>query len=210
MKDFFNKHKYSIAFILILLVGMYLRFYRIGYVQSFGWDQARDAWKVRDIIKGQIVLNGPRTGIGHFHLGPLWYYLLIPFYYFSRLDPGSANYLNMIVNIFNFVAIFVVTKHLFDKNVALFVSLIYVANKYLIEINRTPWNVSPIPGVAILLFYGIYKTVYEKKYQWIPVIAFLTGLFLHLHFSVVFLPLIIILSLVLVKDKKKARHCNGA
>ena len=59
---FIKKHKFILIFWLIVLVGMYLRFYRIESVQSFGWDQARDAWKTRDIIKGQIVLNGPRTG----------------------------------------------------------------------------------------------------------------------------------------------------
>ena len=77
----------------IVLIGMYLRFYKIEYIQSFGWDQGRDAWLVRDIINGKIVLNGPRTGIGHFHLGPLWYYLLVPFYLLTNLDPVGAIYL---------------------------------------------------------------------------------------------------------------------
>jgi len=203
MIKFFNKHKILFIFLLILSLGMFLRFYKIGYVQNFGWDQARDAWEVRDIIKGQVVLNGPRTGIGHFHLGPLWYYLFVPFYYLTGLDPVAANYLNFIVNIFNFFAIFIVTKKIFEKNTALFVTLVYATNRYLIDINRTPWNISPIPGVSIIIFYSIYKIVYEKKYKWIFVASFLTGLFFHLHFSVVFLPLIILLSLILVKNKRK-------
>lgn len=202
--DFIKKHKYIIIFLLIVAIGMYLRFYRIESVQSFGWDQARDAWKTRDIIKGQIVLNGPRTGIGHIHLGSLWYYLLVPFYYLTNLDPVGAIYLNIIVNIFNFIAIFFVTKKIYGEKAALFVSFIYATNKYLIEINRTAWNISPIPGVAAIIFYSIYKIVYENNYKWIFVLSFLTGLFFHLHFSVVFLPLIIVLSLILAKDKKRA------
>lgn len=201
--EIINKYKFILIFLLIILVGMYLRFYKIEYIQSFGWDQARDAWKVRDIIKGQIVLNGPRTGIGHFHLGPLWYYLLVPFYYLTNLDPVGVIYLNIIVNLFNFVAIFLVTKKIYGEKAALFVSFIYATNKYLIEINRTAWNVSLIPGVSVLIFYCIYKIVYENNYKWILVLSFLTGLFFHLHFSVVFLPLIIVLSLILAKDKKK-------
>jgi len=174
---FIKKHKFILLFLLIVLVGMYLRFYRIESVQSFGWDQGRDAWKTRDIIKGQIVLNGPRTGVGHFHLGSIWYYMLVPFYLLTNLDPVGAIYLNII--------------------------FIYATNKYLIEINRTAWNVSPIPGVAALIFYSIYKIVYESKYKWIFVLSFLTGFFFHLHFSVVFLPLIILASFILAKDKKK-------
>ncbi len=201
--NFIKKNKYYLIFILIVIVGMYLRFYKIDTYRTFGWDQARDAWKVRDIIKGQIVLIGPRTGVGQFHLGPFWYYLLAPFYYLTGMDPKAANYLNMLVNLFNFAVIFVITKKIYDKNIALFVSFIYATNRYLIEINRVPWNVSLVPGAALLIFYSIYKIVYEKKYKWILALSFLVGLFFHLHFSVVFLPLIIILSFVLVKNKKK-------
>lgn len=191
------------VFILIIALGMYLRFFRVESFQEFGWDQARDAWKTRDIITGKLVLNGPRTGVGHMELGPLWYYLLAPFYLITKLDPMGANYLNFFVNIFNFIAIFWVTKKIFNKNAALFVSLFYSANSYLIQINRVAWNVSPVPGVSIILFYAIYKVAYEKKYKWIFLVSFLTGLFFHLHFSFVFLPLIILFSFVLVKDKVK-------
>jgi len=197
-----NKY-WIVIFIFIVLLGMYLRFFRIESFQEFGWDQARDAWKTRDIIKGQIVLNGPRTGIGHMELGPLWYYLLAPFYYFSNLDPTGAIYLNFFVNIFNFISIFWVTKKIFDNRAGLFVSFFYAMNNYLIQINRVAWNVSPVPGVATLLFYAIYKVVYEKKYQWIFLVSFLTGLFFHIHFSFVFLPFIIFFSFLLVKDKVK-------
>lgn len=203
LANFINKNKFNLIFLLIVLIGMYLRFYKINDYKTFGWDQARDAWKVRDIIKGQIVLIGPRTGVGQFHLGPFWYYLLAPFYLLTGMDPNAANYLNMLVNLFNFVVIFVVTKKIYDKNIALFVSFFYAINRYLIELNRVPWNVSLVPGVALLIFYTIYKIVYEKKYKWILILSFLVGLFFHLHFSVVFLPLIILSSFILAKDKKR-------
>lgn len=203
LMDFIKKNKFNLTFVLIVMVGIYLRFYKIDTFRTFGWDQARDAWKVRDIIKGQLVLTGPRTGVGQFHLGPFWYYLLTPFYLLTGMNPEAANYLNILVNIFNFIAIFIITKKIYDKKTALFVSFIYATNRYLVEINRVPWNVSLVPGIALLIFYGLYEVVYEKKYKWIFGISFLAGLFFHLHFSAVFLPLIIILSLVLAKNKKR-------
>lgn len=190
-------------FLVIVAIGMYLRFFRINDVQSFGWDQGRDAWLTRDIIMGKAVLNGPRTGVGHFHLGPLWYYLLVPFYLITGMDPTGANYLNIVVNLFNFGAIFWVTKKIYDEGAALFITFFYATNKYLVELNRVAWNVSPVPGVSILIFYCLYKIVYENKYRFIFLMSFLTGIFFHLHFSVVFLPLIIGLSFLLVKNKVK-------
>lgn len=203
MKLFILKHRYFFGFLVVLLIGMYLRFYRIYDVQSFGWDQARDAWKTRDILMGQIVLDGPRTGVGHFNLGPLWYYLLSPFYYFAKLDPRGANYLNILVNIFNFCAIFWVTKKIYSPRIALLTSILYATNRYLIEINRISWNVSPVIGVSILIFYGIYQVVYKENVRWIYFIALLSGIFFHLHFAVVFLPPIIFLSFLMTKNKRK-------
>jgi len=204
IKRIFFKYRYLILFSLVTALGMYLRFFRIEQIKEFGWDQARDAWKVRDIIVKHIfVVNGPRTGVGHFHLGPLWYYLLVPFYLFRDMDPGGAIYLNFLVNLFNFGVIYWVFKKIFNDKTALFVSSVYSFNNYLISINQTAWNVSPVPGVAIIIFYGIYRVVNDAKYNWIYNLSFLTGLFFHLHFAVVFLPPIILLSLALVKEKKK-------
>jgi len=204
IKKFLFKNKTYLILFLIVSLGLYFRFYKIDHIRTFGWDQARDAWKVRDIIKGQLLLVGPQTGIGRFHLGPLWYYLLVPFYYLTNLDPIAANYLNFIINIFNFFVIFFVTKRIFNEKTALLATLFYSFSSYLIEIGRVPWNVSPVIGVSVLIFYFLYQVVINEKYKNILWVGFLTGLFFHLHFSAVFLPLIIMMSLIYVKDKKKA------
>src|SRR3990167_11336272 len=114
-----------ILFLLLVLVGLYLRFWNFENSISFGWDQARDAWKTRALLGGKWVFDGPRTGVGHFHLGPLWFYLLWPFYYLTGWDPIGAIYLNFFVNIFNFVALFWVTRKVFSDNAALFVTFLY-------------------------------------------------------------------------------------
>ncbi|MFZ6035218.1 MAG: ArnT family glycosyltransferase [Patescibacteria group bacterium] len=202
------KRYWPFLVILVIALGMGLRFYRINDVQAFGWDQARDAWLTRDIIQGKMVLNGPRTGVGHFHLGPLWYYLLVPFYLMTGMDPVAANYLNILLNLANFMAIYLVTKKIFDDQAALFVTFFYAIDRYLIEFTRVSGNPSPIPGVAAVIFYCIYKVVYKNESKFVFPLAFLTGMFFHLHFSAVFLPLIILGSFALVKDRLKV-FVNG-
>ncbi len=189
-----------IIFIVILVAGLWLRFYRIEEFLNFGWDQARDAWITRDILMGKYTLIGPRTGIGHFHLGPLYFYLLAPFYYLSNYDPAASNYLNIILNIINFVILFIVTKKIFNNFAALFVTLIYATNSYLIGINQVPWNVTLMPGVAALIFYSIVK-IYENKFKWFFVLSPLCGLYFHIHFTAIFLPVIILLSFIFLKNK---------
>ena len=52
-----------IAFGILLLIFLYLRFWNIENTMEYGWDQARDAWKVRDILSGTVVFDGPRRTI---------------------------------------------------------------------------------------------------------------------------------------------------
>ena len=191
-----------IFFILILLIGLYLRFYLIEETLYFGYDQGRDAWIVKDIIDGKLSLIGPRTGVGNFHLGPIYYYLLAPFYKITDLDPMAANYFSIAVNIFNFSVLFYVTKKIFNNYAALFVVMIYATSEYLMG-SRIPWNVSLMPSISTLIFYSIIK-VYEGSYRWILAMWALSGFYFNINFTAIFFPPIIIASLVFVKDKKKA------
>ena len=191
-----------IFFLLILLIGIYLRFYRIESVKDFNWDQARDSWAVRDILMGKTALVGPKTGVGNFHLGPVYYYLLAPFYYVFNLDPMALNYFNILANLVNFYVIYFVTKKIFNNYAALFVSFIYAINIYLVDLNRTPWNVTLVTGVAMLIFYGITQ-IYKQKYRWVFWTWMLSGFYFNLHFTVIFIPFIVASSLIFVKDKIK-------
>lgn len=190
-----------LVFIFILIIGLYLRFYGIQETVQFGWDQGRDAEVVRNILHGKFTFIGPRTGIGHFHLGPVYYYMLAPFYYFANLDPMASNYFNFVANIINFVIIFIVTKKIFNNRTALFVITIYAASSYLMG-SRIPWNVTLMPGISMLIFFSIYK-VYQGNYLWIIAAWLLSGFFFNLHFTAIFLPPILILSFIFVKDKLK-------
>lgn len=196
-------HYLQISFGILLLIFLYLRFWNIENTMEYGWDQARDAWKVRDILSGTVVFDGPRTGIGHFCLGPIWYYYLAIFYFLTRLDPIAAQYGNMLVNIVNFVVFFWTTKKIFGPKFALLSTYIFTVSGELIAMGKTPWNVSPVLGVSALIFYCIHEVVIHRRYVLMLPLMFLTGLFLHLHFAVVFLPPIILCSVLFAKDKRK-------
>lgn len=199
--NFLNKNPW-IIFAVILLIGMSLRYYQIENTVNFGWDQARDSWVVSDILKGKFTLVGPRTGIGHFNLGPLHFYLLAPFFALTKFDPVALHYLNFILNILNFVIIFFVAKKILNNYSALFISLIYATNSYVVFSNQIPWNVTFMPGISFLIFYSIYK-IYKNKFNWIFILATLLGIYFHIHFTAIFVVLISILSLIFVKNRTK-------
>lgn len=202
IKKVFHKIGFEwLIFLLLLSISLYLRFYGIQETVSFGWDQGRDAWVARDIVQGKFSLVGPRTGIGHFHLGPVYYYLLAPFYFFANLDPMASNYFNILANIINFIILFVVAKKIFNNRTALFIMIIWTTSYYLSG-SRIPWNVTLMPGIAALIFYSIYK-VYQGKYSWVFIAWALSGFYINLHFTAIFLPPILLASFIFVKEKIK-------
>src|SRR3990167_8513267 len=72
----------------ILLGGFFLRVYRIDQVLGFYFDQGRDANVIWDLWhKGKFFLIGPTTGIAGIFRGPLYYYLIAPFYLIGGGDP---------------------------------------------------------------------------------------------------------------------------
>jgi len=190
-------------FILILIVFLYLRFWNIIYTNSFGWDQARESWSVRDILKGQFYLTGFTTGVGHLPIAPLFYYFLVPFYAFFHLDPVGAIYFNIIENIINLWCIFFVTKKIFNTKAAIFAAILFSTCQYLIVIGQVAWNVTLLPGISAFIFYSVYK-IYEGKYKWIFAMWTLCGFAYNFHFTALFYPLIGLLSLVFVKNRKLA------
>lgn len=189
-----------ICLLLIVAVGHYLRFYNIENTFAFGWDQGRDAWEVRDILDGKHSLKGPRVGVGDFYLGPAYFYLLAPFYFLTNGDPMAANYFNMIVNIFNITTIYFVVSRLFSIRSGLLAAFLFSVSAYAIGKTMVPWNVSPIPGVSILIFYSLHQLT-QNKLKWIYPLSSLTGLFFHLHFTAVFLPVIYLPVLFFISRK---------
>lgn len=174
--------------LLILVLSLYLRFYQVENVFSFGWDQGRDAFAVREILQGKLVLEGPQAG-GQFHLGPVYYYLLAPFFLLTNYDPVGAVYFNILAYVFNFLVVYYVFYKINGRKFALLAGFLYAFCRYWINGAQVPWNVSLVPGVATLIFYFYYQVI-SRRINYLPLLAFFTGLFFHFHFTAIFLSII--------------------
>lgn len=193
----------TLFFILIVTIGIIIRFYQIEQNFSYGWDQSRDAYQVSSLLNGKFLLEGPKTGIGNFNLGPLYFYLLAPFFFFTHFDPIASQYLNLVLNASAFIAIFYVTKKLFSVPAAFLVIGMYMVNTYVINSNKIPWNVSLVPLLSFFIFYFIYKTFKEKKYKWSALLMTSCGIFFHTHFTAVVFPLMICALWLVSNDRLK-------
>jgi len=71
----------------IIALASFLRLYKISDYMTFLGDEGRDMLVAKAILDGNLTLLGPRASAGDFFLGPIYYYMITPFLWLSRLDP---------------------------------------------------------------------------------------------------------------------------
>lgn len=79
-------------YLVYLFLGFFVRFANINTNLFFTWDSGRDAWKLAEIVGGDLTLIGPTSGLPGFFLGPMWFYAGIPGYLISQGNPYFISY----------------------------------------------------------------------------------------------------------------------
>src|SRR3989344_8753028 len=92
MISYFKGRPHLMLLLGILLISLFFRTYQIIDRLDFGHDGDLSAWIVKDIIVNHhFRLLGQLTSAPGIFIGPLYYYLLIPFYVLTNMDPvGGA------------------------------------------------------------------------------------------------------------------------
>jgi len=86
-----NRNKYIFAVILLLILGLALRVYKINEKVIFFYDQAWISQKVYDIVvRHDIKLAGLSTDLPGVLTGPLILYFLAPIYYLTHFNAVAA------------------------------------------------------------------------------------------------------------------------
>lgn len=177
--------------ILILLLGSFLRLYRISDYMTFLGDEGRDVIEVKKILEGDFTLLGPRASAGDFYLGPIYYYLIAPSLWLSRFDPVGPAIMVALVGIATVLLIYIVGKELLGKKAALFAAALYAVSPLVIAYSRSSWNPNPMPFVSLLTLYLSYKAVVKNSWKLFLTVGLLLGIALQLHYLATFLIVIV-------------------
>ena len=196
--EFLKTNKVFVFVFIIFLFELFLRFYQIDQKNGFGYDQVDNAWAAKNIIVNhQFPLVGMvAKGNSNIYIGPAYYYFVAFFYWIFNLNPIASGVISGLTGLFSFWTIFFVVKKLFNIKVALIAVTINTFFLHAILFDRVQWPVDFIPGVSLLIFYFLYKVITGDVKKLIP-LALLVGFSFSIHFTSIFFPIIIILSLPL-------------
>lgn len=207
MKKIYTSLKEHWQIILVLLLvglGFYLRLYGWESYSQFGWDQVDNAWAAKNIlVDHKILLSGMvAKGNSGIYIGPLYYYAIVIFYFFTHLDPIASILFAAITSIFSFIVVFVVARKLFSFQVALVALFVQIVSLNAIIFDRVQWPVDFIPAISLLILFFLYKVITgnEKSLIWV---GLLLGIAFHIHFTAIYFPILIILCLPFVPRTKK-------
>ncbi len=168
--------------LLIFVLALMLRFFYFPQNVYFGFDQARDAYAVSEILKGDLKIVGPPTANGIIHHGVLYYYIFAPFYFFSGGDPTAVSAFLRVVNAAGIFLVFAVVYPMFGKMAALMAAFLFA-----ISYEQTQFslflNHPSLAVISILIFYlGLSTWIFRKKSRGLLLALFGLGLSIQFEF----------------------------
>lgn len=193
---------------VLFLLGVILRFYKLGGFVTFLGDQGRDAIIIKRILTFEhFPAIGPPTSVGQVYLGPFYYYFIAPWLWLFNFDPlGLAFGVALISSLYILINYFIV-RDLFDKRVALLSTLFVAFSSVLIEFSRFSWNPNLLSLFSLLTIYFFIKSF--KNFSWKFFI--LAGAFLsfsiQLHYLALFLipPIALFVIIQFFEQKKELK-----
>lgn len=166
----------------IFLLAIILRFLYYPQNTYFGFDQARDAFAVKEILDGHLKVTGPSANAGGINHGVLYYYIFTPFYLFSNGDPTAVSAFLRILNAAGIFILFPIVTILFGEVAALFSVLLFAVSyeqtQFALFLNHPSLAV-----ISVLIFYlGLAYWIFKKKVWGLYLTLFGLGLSIQFHF----------------------------
>jgi hypothetical protein len=189
-------------------LGIFLRLYKAKTFLSFGHDNDLEGWVIKDIVvNGHFRLIGQETSTQGVFIGALYYYLLLPFYLLTKMEPTGGIFLSAVLSTFSIWSIFFVFKKLFGKKeIGLLGAFIYSVSFPIVMNDRVNVPTMPILLWSIWYLYGLGQILTKKVTQGLMLLGFLIGLTWHINVSLALLAILIPVSLLIVRWRFNAKE----
>lgn len=180
-----------------MLTAAFLRLYRIRDYIVFLGDEGRDALVWHHMVeKGEFTFLGPTASVGGFYLGPIYYYLALPFYFIFRDPVGPAIFVALL-GVATVWLVYFVTKNWFGRTSGLFASGIYAVSSLIVRYSRASWNPNPVPFFSLLGVYLAATGAAEKKWWKLIGAGICLGVLWQLHYlTLIMTPILLLIVLI--------------
>ena len=160
----------------------------------YGHDQDLAGWIIKDIlVNGHLRLIGQETSSQGVFIGPLFYYLQIPFYLLTKMDSSGTIILVTILGLFSIFSFYFCFSKIFGKRVGLISAFIYSIGVYFIFTDREIVPTMPVYLWTVWFFYGLWLILNGKSKAYI-LLGTLLGIAWNFNMALVILTPLILLA----------------
>lgn len=215
IKSWTVEHKVEFIILLaILLIGVFMRLYKISGYMTFLGDEGRDVIIVRRLlIEHHPPLIGPGTSIGNMYLGPAYYYMMaIPLMVANFSPVGPAVFIAILGIVTIFFVWWVVREWFpaYDEQTqwgALLAALLYAISPVIIIYSRSSWNPNIMPFFSLATVYFMWRVWQKNEIKSLVVVGASFAFVLQSHYLGLLLGPVLgilwVLSYLRVESKKK-------
>ncbi|MAG60022.1 hypothetical protein CMO96_04505 [Candidatus Woesebacteria bacterium] len=180
---YLKKHPHLLILLLILLVGFFLRTYKLLDRFEFAHDGDLYSWFVKDVVVDHhLRLIGQLTSAPGIFIGPAFYYLIIPFFFLANMDPLGAALFITILGMLTLASYYYVFSRLFNKTVGTIAMFLDATLITQVLFDRWVVNTALTNIWSVWFFYAILMLT-RSQYKILPLLGFLAGLVWHIHIA---------------------------
>lgn len=194
------RNQYTILLILIILLSIFFRSYEFVERFEFAHDGDLYSWTVKDIvIDKHLRLIGQETSTQGVFIGPLFYYILIPFFLLTSMDPIGVIGFSVLLGVFTTISFYFVFKKLFNIQTGLIAAFLHA-----ILVPRVLTDRWVVPTVTSSLWeiWFLFALLMTSKGNFgsLPLLGLLVGLIWHINLSLT--PLLLTIPVAIYLSKK--------
>ena len=188
IKSWIKNHKLEVGILFgMLLLGAFMRLYRIDGYLTFLGDEGRDVIIVRRIFTElHPPLIGPGTSIGNMYLGPLYYYLMAIPLLVANFNPVGPALFIALLGVGTIFFVWWVVREFFPTEKenwgALVAAFLYAISPVIIIYSRSSWNPNIMPFFSLVCIYGMWRVMIKQQIKWLVVVAISFAFVMQSHY----------------------------
>ncbi|MFH1199036.1 MAG: hypothetical protein V1650_02605 [Candidatus Omnitrophota bacterium] len=200
--------KVKLILLGIIILAASLRLSAVWYMEFKG-DEATISFIASDFVhKGIFPLVGDRSSQGMYNPAMFIYLLSIPFM-FSNNPVIAVSYIALL-NIFAVYLCFLFCSHFLNKRVALIASAFFAVNPWVILYSHKIWANNLLVLFVLVFFYSLFKVIFTHKYRYFFLSLLALAILTQLHFSAIFLGIVLVLTIFIFQLRIKIRDYIAA
>ena len=193
--------------VLIAIVALAALLRLPGLDQRGAWDadQGTDMLVLQGLVdRGEVPLLGPRTSIGTFHHGAVYYYLLAPAAYLTDADPVAVTTEIALFGIGAVIAVWWLARLVAGPVAGLAAALLAAVSPAGIEASTFIWNPNLIPLASAVAFAAALYAIRSRHARWWLLSALGAMVVMQCHvLGVVVVPPLLVAWLVDVRGRRR-------